>query len=885
MVPDGWTFVPSLPLTPSGKIDRRALPDAPPRRKRPPDAGIVALFDRAVARHADAAAYRCGDTALTFAELDRRSRALAKRLVECGVGRDDVVVLALPRDVGYAVALIAVLRAGGACMPLDPAGPRERNAAALRQSSARVLLAATALDLGTELDIRRIDPAAVGETAASAATRSTTEDTFDPDRLAFVLHTSGSTGTPKAVEISEGQVLHRLAWDWHARPWTPGEVACQRGMTGFVDTIAEWLGPLLRGVTTVIIADALLLNPREMIKTLAAERVSRILLVPSQLDLLLDVAPDLARGLPALHLWTASGEPLTAQTVRRFQRAIPGGELWNVYGATEAWDATCMRIETADETAGAAVPIGLPLPGMRAYVVDDALAPAPVGTTGDLYVAGDGLARGYRVDEALTRERFIPNPFSPGSGDRLYRTGDRARMREDGMLECLGRSDRLVKINGVRIELGEIEAVFALHEDVREVAVTYVDRRIVAFIVGHADARIDGASLRKFASARLPAVAMPHEVIALPAMPRNARGKIDRARLLAPVRDLEPPRNEIERVLLQVFAEVLGSSAIGATTDFFDQGGDSLLAIKLVAQIEAATGKPFRLDAMAGAPTPRGIAENLNREWPAWSTSRMTINAGGTALPLFGICGAWGSALRLLRIGHALGAQIPFHALQPPNMRWPASTPMRAMAAHYADEIVSVSPDGPYRIIGTSFGGIMAFEVALHLQRHGHDVALLCAVDSAAPGTPLKQPPALRADASRIERDGMDVFIAHLEATQHYVPDGRYRGRAVYFRCANTRGAVVRQWQRLLHDPLQIVPIPGMHGGFHRQPQLGAIASHLREILSAVAAPAAASPPVAQWSFAYTNPSQRAASPAPGAVATPASEADEQRVGRDPDAE
>ncbi|MDQ2961576.1 MAG: amino acid adenylation domain-containing protein [Pseudomonadota bacterium] len=847
MVPDGWAFVAALPLTPSSKVDRRALPDPPPRREHRPQEGIIERFTRVAARCGDAVAYRLGDNALTYAELDSRSRLLAKQLVARGVGREHVVAVALARDPIFAVALLAILRAGGACLPLDPNGPRERNAAMLRESGARVLLASRTQDLGTALELVRIDPDAASDFEACAPAAESTGHPFDPERLAFVLYTSGSTGRPKAVEISERQVLHRLAWDWQARPYAPGEVACQRGAIGFVDTIAEWLGPLLCGVTTAIIPDALLLQPREMIAALAAARVSRILLVPTQLDLLLQAAPDLAHEIPALRLWTASGEPLTRATVERFRHAVPDGELWNVYGATEAWDATCHRVDATE----AIIPIGRPLPGMRAYVLDDALAPVPVGTAGELYVAGAGLARGYRGDDALTHERFPENPFSPGSGDRLYRTGDRARMRDDGLLECLGRADRRVKINGVRIELGEIEAVLASHAAVREVAVIHADARTVAYVVGREHVGIDAASLRAFAREHLPAAALPREIVVLPALPRNARGKIERSVLVAPPRYRERSRTELERTLVQIFVDLLGHRRIGATDDFFDQGGDSLLGVRLVAEIEALTGRAFRLDALAAAPTPRGIAETLGRSWSAWMTdSRITINPSGTAPPLFGICGAWGYAVRLLRLGRALGEDVPFHALQPPQMKWPEGIGLRAMAAHYRDEILRAQPYGPYQIIGTSFGGIMAFEVARQLQAQGHTVALLCAVDSGPPGSRLKPPPAPAGAASGIEQAGRRVYLAHRAAANDYTPDAAYAGRMIYFRCAGAKRSIVREWGRLLRDTMEIVPVPGIHGDFHIEPQLGAIAAHLRAVLLG-AADSTVHPPAQQWSFAY----------------------------------
>ncbi|MEP7063259.1 MAG: amino acid adenylation domain-containing protein [Betaproteobacteria bacterium] len=794
--------------------------------------GIVERFARIAVEHADAIAYRCQGRAITFAALDRDSRLLAARLAALGVGREDIVALALARDPLYAVALLGVLRAGGACMPLDPHGPRERNAAMLRTSGARVLVSVEDPGFDVDAEVVRVELRRDCDATPGGKLAPTTCE-FDRHRLAFVIHTSGSSGTPKGVEISEGQVLHRLGWDWAARPWRAGDVACQHAPIGFVDAIAEWLGPLLCGVTTEIIADARLLRPQAMIDALAAARVSRIHIVPSKLDLLVEAAGELARALPALRLWTASGEPLPGALVERFRRAAPDAELWNVYGATEALGATCHRVDKMD----AIVPIGRPLPGSRVYVLDEHMTPVAVGVIGDLYVAGNGLARGYHRDAALTLARFVNNPSSPGSGDRLYRTGDCARVRDDGALECLGRGDRRIKVNGVRIELGEIEAVLATHEAVREVVVVHAEGRIVAHVAvrpnidGGVDRNVDRipdiTQLRTHAHDKLPPGALPHALVIVDALPRNAHGKVDRGRLVAPSHDVKAPCNALEAMLVEVFVEVFGRRPIGATDDFFDLGGDSLLAVRLAEAIEARTAIVFPLDVLAAARTPRAIAAGLGNHWSEWTTSRIAINPGGREAPLFAIAGAWGYAMRLLRIGRKLGSDTPFHALQPPQMQWPHDASLTTMAAHYVTEIKRVCADGPVRMLGTSFGGIMAFEVALQLQKQGIAVPLLAMVDSEPPGTEARSSPVPEGVPGAAEAVGRRMYRVHMAAARAYRPHAEYAGRVLYFRCAATRQAVLRRWQRLLVAPLEIVQVPGTHGDFHRQPQLGVIVEHL----------------------------------------------------------
>ena len=831
MVPDAWSFLDALPLLPSGKVDARTLPAPPPARGARRDGGILELLARQVAARADAVALRDDAGALSYGELDRRSAQLAAVLHAHGVTREAVVALALERTRSFAIAMLAVLRAGGACLPLDPRGPRQRNAAMLRDSGARWLLARAGAPIDADGDVVRIDP-----DAPIASAPGPPPQAFDPDRLAFVLYTSGSSGPAKGVELSERQVLHRLGWDWAARPFAPDEVACQRGATGFVDALAEWLGPLLQGVPTVLLGDDVLRRPPALVDALAAAGVTRILLVPSQLELLLDSVPDLAVRLPALRLWTCSGEPLARRTAERFRRALPGAVLWNVYGATEAWDCTCHRLDGDEAT----VPIGRPLAGMRAYVLDERMAPVPSGVVGELYVAGAGLARGYRGDPRLTSERFVPNPFTADGGDRLYRTGDRACRRDDGVLEYHGRADRRVKLLGVRIELGEIEAALASHPGVREAVALQAGRRIVAFVSPQHDATLDVGELRAHLQPLLPAAALPREIVLRAALPRDARGKIDRGALDAAARAPRPPvpvrdagrASELEQTLVQVFADLLGCSNVAVDDDFFDLGGDSLLAVRLIAEVEDMTATTLPLEAIAVASTARGLAGALTEGGFAWAGGGcITQHPRGTSPPLFGVCGAWGYAVRLLRLGRALGADVPLHALQPPGMAWPAGIDLRAIAAHYVAEVLHRQPSGPYRLIGTSIGGVIAFELALQLEARGHQVALLAMVDSALPGSRLAPLPAETSGGSVTERAGRRVYAAHRRALAGYEPGAPLAGPLVYFLCAGKPHDSHVGWQRHARQRIEVVPVAGSHGAFHVEPQLGMISRRLRALL------------------------------------------------------
>jgi len=595
---------------------------------------VQALVTAQARRTPEAPALRAGDRVLSYRELEEQANRLAHRLRAAGVGRDVPVALCLPRAPELVVSMLAVLKAGGAYLPLDPAYPRARLGFMLRDSGAGVLVTtealAAALPAGpaTVILLDRDQAELAGYLGHDPGIQ------VGPGDLAYLIYTSGSTGTPKGVMATHRGVVNRLEWMWRTYPFEPDEVCCQKTPVSFVDSVWEIFGPLARGVPLVVIPDEDAKDPYRLVDALERYRVTRIVLVPSLLRALLDLDMALGERLRLLRHWTSSGEELRLELLRRFQERVPHAQLINLYGSSEvSADATCFH---AQEDFADVVPIGRPIANTQVYVLDSHRRPVPVGVTGEIYVGGASLARGYLNAPALTAERFVPNPFGDNEHERLYRTGDLACYLPDGNLVFLGRADTQVKIAGHRIELGEIEAVLAEHPAVLESVVVRPDAaepRLVAYVVTHEPAPA-AAILRAFALERLPALAVPTSFIRVDGLPLTPSGKIDRRALLdideAPQSD-QPflgPRNALETVLAGLFSEVLGVERVGVHDDFFRSlGGHSLLATRLVSRVRSALNAEVGIQELFQAPTVAGLADLLDRDPITASPARKTAEA------------------------------------------------------------------------------------------------------------------------------------------------------------------------------------------------------------------------------------------------------------------
>jgi amino acid adenylation domain-containing protein len=583
---------------------------------------IHQLFDVQANRTPDALALIDRAQRVTYRELQERANRLAHHLNARGVGPGDLVGVCLERSIEAFVSLLGILKAGAAYVPLDPAYPPSRLAFMLDDCGASVLLTTRHLRDRLPSGTTTIVDVEADREAIGRESRTPPDDATRPQDLAYVIYTSGSTGTPKGVLAVHEASVNRFAWMWRRWPFAPHDVCCQKTSLSFVDSVWEIFGPLLQGVPSVIVPDDVVGDPARLVHLLATHRVTRIVLVPSVLRLLLDTVPDLARRLPDLTFWVTSGEVIPTDVARRFEEVLPAATLVNLYGSSEvAADVSAYVI-----TGGGArerIPIGRPIANTRLYVLDTHASPVPIGVAGEIYVGGVGLARGYLHDAELTARKFVRDPFDGDGRSRLYRTGDIGRFQPDGNLEYLGRVDNQVKLRGVRIELGEVESVLRTHPSV-QAAVALVaeaggDARLVAYVVA-GGRRPEPSDLRRFVRERLPDHTVPGAFVFLDALPMTPNGKLDRRALLSlaptPVEGTRPyvaPRTPTEDALAAIMAEVLKVDRVGIHDDFFDLGGHSLLAVQVIARVRKVLRVELAVRRLFTEPTVAGLAPEVEQ--------------------------------------------------------------------------------------------------------------------------------------------------------------------------------------------------------------------------------------------------------------------------------
>ncbi|TGN75548.1 amino acid adenylation domain-containing protein [Streptomyces bauhiniae] len=548
-----------------------------------PDDTLPELFGAQAARTPEATAVVFEGTALTYAELDQRVDRLARTLAAHGAGAETTVAVALPRSPALVVTLLAVHRAGAAYLPLDPGHPADRLAHMLTDAGPACLVTADGIDLPeTGVPRLRVDADGTPEHPADAPLPTA----YDLRHPAYVIYTSGSTGRPKGVTVPHAGIANRLLWMQDAYRLTGEDRVLQKTPAGFDVSVWEFFWPLITGATLVVARPEGHQDPAYLAALIREQGVTTAHFVPSMLRAFLDEPA--AAHCTGLRQVMSSGEALPAPLAARFHRVLPGSRLHNLYGPTEASvDVTATEIGPDATT----VPIGRPVWNTRAYVLDAGLGPVPPGVTGELYLAGAQLARGYLNRPGLTAERFVADPFG-GPGARMYRTGDLARWTPAGELEYLGRVDDQVKLRGFRIELGEIEAALTTHADVAQAVVVLREDRLVGYAVAAEGAHPDPAELRGHTATTLPGHMVPAAVVLLDTLALTPNGKLDRRALPAPDFAAEVtstrPRTEREETLCALVAGVLGLERVGVEDDFFSLGGDSIVAMQLVARARAA---------------------------------------------------------------------------------------------------------------------------------------------------------------------------------------------------------------------------------------------------------------------------------------------------------
>ena len=720
----------------------------------PRDASIPRLFDAKVAANPEAIAVVGPDSEITYRDLNLQANRLARHLRERGVDAGAVVGVAVERSIDAVIALLAILKAGATYLPLDASYPDERLAFMIEDAGVLFVLT------GNSVPAREWGPAeeiAVGGETAEWRQRqhdgTALDVQTDSSDLAYVMYTSGSTGLPKGVAVSHRSIVCRVVNTNYVRFQTSDTIGHVSSLSFDAATFEIW-GALLNGARLLVISKDQILASSAFAQLLERHRVTVMFLTVAVFNRIAQHTPQAFRLLRDLLI---GGEPPDPRWVRQVMRAGRPQRILNAYGPTETTTfACCYEIPEPSDGELAALPIGSPIANTRAYIVDGRQQPVPIGVPGELLIGGDGLAREYFRRPELTREKFIADPFSEEAGGRLYRTGDVARFRADGAIEYLGRIDRQVKLRGFRIEPGEIEAAARRHPGVDDAVVMLIetddDKRLVAYIQSAAG-RVSKEEIKVLLQRILPPFEIPAQIVVLGEFPLTVNGKIDRdaLRAIAPeandVAVAVPPRDALERSLLEIWESTLTVRGIGTTENFFDLGGHSLAAMRVFSRIEAVFGKALPIALLFESPTIAGLANQLRRHFDDDRNSCLVeIQRGGSEVPVFLVHGIGGNVVGFRELALLLGPDRPVFGLQAHGLGHgePTETDVESMADRYVTAVRAKWPSGPYVLAGFSFGGVVAFEMARRITNDGGHVALLALLDAAALGADKLLPASVR---------------------------------------------------------------------------------------------------------------------------------------------
>lgn len=858
----------------------------------PDDKCVHELFEDQVKKTPDGIAVEFGDEKITYRELDTRANQLAQYLVKCGVGPDTIAGICIERSVEMLIAVLGVLKAGGAYVPIDGKYPKERISFMVEDTNVPVLL--TTSKSSKRLPETKTKVILLDEIAneLSKESPSALSVNVKPENLAYVIYTSGSTGKPKGVLMKHKALVNLLNWQINGQRFEKNLRTLQFTTLSFDVSFQEIFSTWCSGGTLIMLTEEMRQDLTEVVKILSEKKIERMFLPFIALNTIAEIYSSM-KNIPLYlkEVMTAGEQVQITPAIIKLFNSLGDFIFYNQYGPSEAHVVTSYPMTGNPNEWSMLPPIGKPIFNNQIYVLNKRLKPVPAGVSGDLYIGGVNLVRGYHNRPELTDERFIDSPFDNTLSEKLYKTGDLARTTLDGDIEFLGRSDGQVKVRGIRIEPGEIEAVISEFEGVeRAVIIAKLldggDRKLIAYIVNRKGMTADINALKSFLKSKLPEYMVPADYVVIDEIPLTPSGKINQRALPEPEysrdtdsADYSEPKDSLELQLVKIWEKVLGVRPIGIRDNFFDLGGHSLLALRVFGYIEKLTGRKLALSTLFNYPTIEGLARILKDEgWtPPWK-SLVAVKPGGSKFPFYCVPPGAGTALHFQAMMKYIPDDQPFYVLESVGLdgKEEPHTVLEEMAAFYIKEIQSLQPEGPYLIGGRCFGGRVAFEMAQQFAKLGQRVALLAIFDTWPPFT--APPPeyvhterdmkhfvtrtfhhlktgelwtvARRYSMNRLmklkwriqnkleyifsnekKRRYKQIMLMHFKAQDRYIAK-QYPGKITLIECATFKNEYREGWRNLGEGGLETYSVPGTdHKTIVREPMLKFFAEKLNFVL------------------------------------------------------
>ncbi len=695
---------------------------------------------------------------LTYRELNTAADHVSAELRRAGVMRGGMVAVAVSRTCEMVIGILGILKCGAAYVPLDPEYPNDRLEYMLEDSGVSVLLAEQSYADRFRRAGRSVVILNPSLDVSSEELDTQEAEHVDPNDAAYVIYTSGTTGKPKGVVITQGNLLNYVKTLPKELGLTQDDRYLHTASISFSSSVRQLVLPLSLGATVVIASSDKIRDPRQLFELVMNERVTVLDFVPSYWRSCVQTLDPKTLAKSSVRVVLSASEPLKKEVAEAvISKLDPETRIFNMYGQTETTGIVFVSpISHNREINTSVVPIGRPIENANAYILDADLSQVDDGEVGELYVAGPGVGRGYLNRPEMTAAQFLADPFSFETKARMYRTGDLARRLPGGEIEHLGRADDQVKIRGFRIELGEIESVISAFGDIREAVViarehNQGDKRLVAYVVSRTKSKVEPAGLRKFLRDRLPEYMVPSAFVQLEGLPLTPNGKLDRKALPPPDKDAsadrtghEAPRTDDEKMLAAIWGEILGIDNIGIRDSFFDLGGNSLLAVEMFIKVEATFKKNIPLATLFGAGTIEKLAAILSQEdWREPEHSLVPIKPGGSWHPFYCMHAVGGNVMFYSDLAKYLHKEQPLYGLQARRLagRQIGHATIEEMAEFYISEIIENQPEGPYFIGGSSFGGLIAYEIARRFHEEGREVGMLALFDTSTPEYKAKLDP------------------------------------------------------------------------------------------------------------------------------------------------